>query len=346
MADHDINTIFGSSGGRVGPWKEFLAGGTYTDVIPVGATAVEYIVMGGGGGGIGGPGGRATGASGAGCSFGKTALTSGASVLTLIVAARGTAASNGNTSSLSDGTLTISATGGQTGTTSSATQPTAGSGSGGENNVSGGQAGSVVASGATGGASPGSPWGAGKNSGSLTGSTTLSSSAGATVFQASAGGSSGTFGGQGVGVSATVTGGAFPSAVLATSWPLQASDVPLVLQSGFPTVGSALTTTTPLPGVGTSGTARTAAILNGHIHGSTSGVCDQNSGNGGATVCGDAGPFAGTGGYFTNDSTLGSITMGKAGNGAGAGGVSDNGQGWTTTKGLGGAGNIAWRYIY
>jgi hypothetical protein len=240
--------------GRTTTWVNLITPETHSIPVPSGAKAVEYYVMGGGGSGNSGNPMR----GGGGLAFGKFNITPRFTALTAIVAAIGTGA--GNSSGLSDGTITKSATGGGSG---HPTTVSGGAGSGGDTNRTGGVGGSITTGGCSGGGSPGSPWGDGKNSGVCTSSGGYPASGGAFIFFSSGTATSGasneaasggagqggassnaaagnaTAGGGSLGASSGTTAGKGPiGGTLSRGIPLLA-DAPLILVMGF---GSGTTT--------------------------------------------------------------------------------------------------------
>ena len=362
--------------------------GAQTVVVPIPDDCVAWQVQGVGTGGSGGVNGnsgavgqKATGGGGGPWARIFRKYTKGSSSLTVILGAPGVATGSGNqarangadgaSSTVSDGTITLTLPGGKKGNSTTSETSCAGSticasptvSDGGNIDFSlGGTSGQVLgtataatSAGCSGGAGPGSIYGAGGNSGAVGLSTsdasTLKASGGASCYASSGSvvtGSTAASGGAGKFSSANVTSGAGAAGgTLSSTTGIVYGQTAVGQQiiadwfsyEGIGDPGSGSTSALVTAGLSGCGSAAAAGLLvsgiqgQGGFRGGSGGVANSDTTPSPTTASGKGGAFAGSGGSICN--VDGGVSSGAAGFGGGSGGAA-NGDGDSSSSGSGG----------
>jgi len=368
--------------------------GAQTVVVPIPDDCVAWQVQGVGTGGSGGVnanvanlGPKATGGGGGPWARIFRNYTKGSSSLTVILGAPGVSTGSGNqarangadgaSSTVSDGTITLTIPGGKKGNSTTSDTTCAGSticasptvSDGGNIDFSlGGTSGQVLGTttagtGCSGGAGPGSIYGAGGNSGAVglntSDASTLKASGGASCYASSGSvvtGSTAASGGAGKFASANVTSGAGAAGGTLSSTTGIVFNQTLVGQQtiddwfsyeGTSEPGSGSTSALVTAGQSGCGSAAAAGLLvtgthgQGGFKGGSGGVANSDTTPSPTSISGKGGAFAGSGGVIMN--VDGGCASGAAGFGGGSGGAA-NGDGDSSTSGSGG--NAAVQIIF
>lgn len=367
--------------------------GAQTVVVPIPDNCIAWQVQGVGAGGSGGANAnlaadapKATGGGGGPWARILRNYTSGSSSLTVILGAPGAATASGNvtanngvdgaSSTVSDGTITLTLPGGKKGNATTNSTTCAGSticasptvSDGGDIDFSlGGTSGQILGTnnagtGVSGGAGSGSPYGAGGNSGAVgldtSDASVIKASGGASCYANSGSvvtGSNSASGGGGKFASANVTSGAGNGGgTLSSTTGIvygQTSVGQQIIADWFSYEGNGepgSSSTSALVAIASNGAGSGAGAGSlvtgthgaGGFKGGSGGIAQTNS-PGISTISGAGGAFAGSGGVIYNANNSGNT--GKAGFGAGSG-AAVNGNGQSLSSGEGG--NAAVQIIF